>query len=101
MAKGKGEIVAARSKAVSNPVGRAAKDSGDRRLASMPLTVLLPQLSSLSRLSEHRETFEARLNQLQEDASKRAIGEREDEIRVEAEISMLQQLLHWFSIGET
>ncbi len=100
MANGKRDIVAAKSTAVANPSERSRKESGDTRLASMPLAVLLPQLSTLSKLAEFRPSFESRLVHLQEEASRGAIAERDVELRTEAEISMLQQLLNWFSIGE-
>ncbi len=86
--------------AASGDRSKVFGSSNSKRLAVMPLAVLLPKLSSLSKLSEFLPAIEARLAALQEEEGKLIRAEGEGEANYEAEVSMLHQLVQWFRIGE-
>lgn len=65
------------------------------RLTTMPLAVLLPQLSDVGQIADFREELEERLRDVQSMAE---AGESEDLGRVQVEQSMLQQVLQWLDV---
>jgi hypothetical protein len=67
-----------------------------RKLAVMPLAVLLPSAGDLSHLSGARDQLEARLEELQ---GEQLEGSEEGETKRLGEEAMLFQVLQWLNLG--
>lgn len=73
-------------------VGRARE-----KLATMPLSVLLPQIGDLSSLSAASENLENRLQEVQSNDNDG--GTQDDVRRRVGEEAMLLQVLNWLNVG--
>ena len=71
---------------------------GKKRLAIMPLAVLLPPLGDLSQLSGFRQEIQARLDEVQ---NAQGAGSEEGVTTRLGEEAMLLQVLQWLNLGES